>query len=130
MTPPSVKRAFEKLLEENQKFQKRVEELANRLAEIEEWRKQNSGNLSKPPSSDGEKGKKKKTQKPGGRKAGGQKGHKGSKRQLYKPEECQEIQEIKPSCYRHCGENLEGEEALLHKDGGCQQLPFSSLHKI
>lgn len=79
--------------------------LRERVRELEEQRQTNSHNSSKPPSSDPPWA----TRKPGKpgdkqrRKAGGQPGHKGHRRELVPPEQVDEILEVRPEPQCPCG---------------------------
>ncbi len=76
-----------KLTVELAKANERIAELENEVAILKEQLNQNSQNSSKPPSSDGyEKPSPKSQRKSGGRKAGGQKGHKGHHIALENPD--------------------------------------------
>ena len=79
-----------------------------RIAELEAKEKLNSGNSSKPPSSD--MGRKRKPPvDPSGRKRGGQPGHAGQTREPAPPEEVDEVVDQDPPVCEHCGESLEQE---------------------
>ena len=110
-TPVSVRELVVKLVKENKKLREKVGQLEARLSQVEERLNQNSKNSSRPPSKDeaGEKREKRSNQTEG-RKRGGQKGHQGNQRYLYKPEECKQIEEIKPQACSHCGKELKGED--------------------
>jgi transposase len=86
-----------------------VVNLSERLAYIEEQLKQNSQNSSRPPSRDDfgkpEKSKVKKKKKPRERDSS------GKIKKLYPIEACQEVHVHVPEKCRHCGEELEGEDA-------------------
>jgi len=87
----------------------KVETLTKRVAELEEQVNQNSSNSSKPPSSDGlKKPPNKSLREKSGKKAGGQKGHKGHGLKIER--EPDEIVKIEPmNCYA-CGIDLESFE--------------------
>ena len=91
--------------------------LSERLAYIEEQLQQNSQNSSRPPSSDGfvkpEKAKvekQKKSQKKPSNSSSVRK-----TRKLYPIEACREVHSHVPEKCRHCGEELEGEDAKPHR---------------
>lgn len=111
LTPASVRALVGKLVKENEELKGKVRELEERMGQIEERLNKNSRNSSRPPSKD-EPGVKKeeKGKQQEGRKRGGQKGHQGNQRYLYKPEECQQIEEVKPLTCSHCGGELRGED--------------------
>ncbi len=110
-TPASVRELVMKLVKGNEGLRGKAHRLEERVNEIEERLNQNSGNSSRPPSKD-EPGKKreKKISQIGSRKRGGQKGHQGNQRYLYKPEDCKAIKEVKPETCGHCGNELRGED--------------------
>lgn len=78
-----------------------IEKLTARVAALEAQLGQNSRNSSKPPSSDGPE-KEQRTQKPTGRKAGGQVGHKGSSRVLLPPEKVTDTRVVVPDACDVC----------------------------
>jgi transposase len=87
--------------------QKRITELEARVTELEARLNRDSSNSSKPPSSDPPW--KAPAKKPlGGRKPGGQAGHKGNQRKLVQPDE---TVVVKPLACGHCGEALQGDDA-------------------
>ena len=108
-TPVSVKNLVLKLVGEIEKLKKNLKELQETNEKISEKVNQNSQNSNNPPTSDPlnvEIAKKKK--KLGGKKRGGQVGHKGHSRFLYSVEECQEVIEYHPAKCKCCGEKLTG----------------------
>ena len=74
--PEAVYQLVTALMESNAKLSEQVTILEARVKELEDRLNQNSGNSSKPPSSD-EFVKPKSQRKKSGKKSGGQKGHKG-----------------------------------------------------
>jgi transposase len=102
-TPASVQEAFLLLLN-------RVVNLEEKVANLEEQLKRNSGNSSQPPSQDGpEKAVLKKSEK-SARKRGGQPGHPGAKRTLVPLELVKESHDIKPTHCGHCDSALTGDD--------------------
>lgn len=83
---------------------KQIEWQAKRIAELEEKLNTNSKNSSKPPSSDRNKPKSKRTGN--GRKAGGQPGHEGKARALLPVEEINEVRECRPVEHCECGSRV------------------------
>lgn len=81
-----------------------IEQLKERIRELEAQLGQNSSNSSKPPSSDPPWKPPKKRGK-GKRKRGGQRGHKGSRRALVNPDEV--VTHVPEQC-RACGDALHG----------------------
>ncbi len=83
---------IKKLTEELGKANAKIAELEDEIARLKEQLNKNSHNSSKPPSSDGyEKPSPKSQRKSSGRKAGGQKGHKGHHIVLEKPDRVERI---------------------------------------
>jgi transposase len=90
-------------------MQARIEELEVRVRELEARLGQNSGNSSRPPSSDPPGvGRPKRERPPSGRKRGGQPGHRGYYRTQYLETEVEEVVELYPACCAYCGAALEG----------------------
>jgi transposase len=88
---------MDELLQKISKLEALLEAAMTRIAELEAKGKQDSGNSSKPPSSDL------------GRKRGGQPGHAGQTRELAPPEEVDEVVDQDPQTCENCGESLENE---------------------
>ena len=91
--------------------EKRVAELEVVVRELQARLGQDSSNSSKPPSSDGpgakaRKRRRSKTRKKSGRKAGGQRGHKGVTRKLHPVDEADEVFEHRPVQCGQCGGGL------------------------
>lgn len=94
-------------------LQRQVDELKallaaslQRIQELESKLGQDSGNSSKPPSSD--MGRKRKPPvAPSGRKRGGQPGHAGKTREQVPPEEVDEVKDADPESCERCGESLD-----------------------
>ena len=136
-TPGSVRELVKKLVQENEELREKINKLEGRLGEIEERLGQNSKNSSRPPSKD-EPWKKKETKgkETGSRKRGGQKGHKGGQRHLYKPEECNAVEEVKPETCGHCGGKLRGEDENPYRHQVVEIPPIKpevmeyTLHKL
>lgn len=85
-----------------------------RIAELEARLGLNSGNSSLPPSSDRPWNKRKpKRRGPSGRKAGGQRGHKGAHRELLPPEQVDAVVEHRPTSCSHCGTAFAGDETAV-----------------
>jgi transposase len=105
-TPESIKLVVLSLLEQ-------LKLLDARVGELEEQLRRNSKNSSQPPSQDekGSKGGKGKQTQQAQKKVFGFKPRKGKReRESYPPEECQSIQDVKPSICRVCSEALSGED--------------------
>ena len=83
---------IEKLTTELEETKSKLAKAEARIAELEEQLHKNSHNSSKPPSSDGyEKPAPKSLRKKSGKKAGGQKGHKGHHMALDRPDRVERI---------------------------------------
>lgn len=113
-----------------------LEDLANRVAHLEEQKGRSSRNSSKPPSSDGKgfkaKGGEEKS-KGTGRKRGGQQGHPGAGRKLLPTEQCQEVIIHHPNHCEACGEALAGDdpEPLRHQVVDIPPItPFVIEHQL
>ena len=90
---------IEKLTTELEETKSKLAKAEARIAELEEQLHKNSHNSSKPPSSDGyEKPAPKSLRKKSGKKAGGQKGHKGHHMALDRPDR---VERIYP---KHCAD--------------------------
>jgi len=99
---------MDELLKEIRTLRAQLEAAMTRIAELEAKGKQDSGNSSKPPSSD--LGRKRKPPvEPSGRKRGGQPGHAGQTRELAPPEEVDEVVDQDPPTCENCSESLEQE---------------------
>ena len=90
----------------------RIEELERKIALL----RRDSSNSSKPPSSDGPtaKPKARPAKKSRKRKAGGQPGHKGKKRDLVPVDEVDIIEEILPAVCPRCGKRLDIDGVPVH----------------
>jgi transposase len=88
----------------------KVAKLTARVAELEAKLGRNSGNSSKPPSSDGPEVQRK-PKEPTGRRRGGQPGHEGHTRELLPIEQVDRIVPLVPTQCRRCSQPLHGEDA-------------------
>ncbi|MEP6652386.1 MAG: IS66 family transposase [Myxococcales bacterium] len=95
-----LREANAQLEEENGRLKRELWDLQQRFAALEARVNQNSGNSSKPPSSDPPSLKLGPKKKPSGRKPGGQPGHKGSHRELIPVEKVNKVEDHYPI---HCG---------------------------
>jgi transposase len=116
-TPLSVQAVVIALWQENQALKQQVaalqEQVTTLQAEVAQLREQvnkNSGNSSKPPSSDLLQGRKYPKREKSGRKRGGQKGHPGKGRRLKPPEQVNRVVVSKPTNCRECDTLLLGED--------------------
>ena len=82
-----------------------------RIQELEALLKKNSGNSSRPPSSDGPEAPPRPEKEPTGRKRGGQPGHPKHERVLLPPERVRLVSECLPDACRSCGDALDGLDA-------------------
>ena len=100
-----------------QAYEARIVFLENRLSDLENRLKLNSTNSSKPPSSDPIGMKRKPPAPCGGKKRGGQHGHRKAHRPLVPPEKIRETFDCKPTDCRRCGHGLSGDdpEPLIHQ---------------
>lgn len=106
-----LEREIEKLRTENAELKALVVKLLARIDELEAQLKQNSGNSSKPPSSD--MGRKRKPPTClSGRKGGGQPGHMGKTRELVPESEVDEVVDRDPESCERCGTLLDGAPRL------------------
>lgn len=98
-------------------MQQRIDNLENRVADLEARLKLNSTNSHKPPSSDFVGAKRKPPAPPTGKKRGGQPGHRKAQRVLVPPEKVRETFTCKPTSCRRCGHGLLGEDRtpLVHQ---------------
>ena len=93
------------------------ENLKAQMAKLQARLKTNSGNSSKPPSSDGPETPPRPKHKRSRRKRGGQPGHKAATREMASAEEVDQFVPVKPDACAHCGVALAGEdpEPLRHQ---------------
>src|SRR5512135_2457884 len=85
-----------------------IDQLEQRIADLEERLNQNSTNSSKPPSSDPPSVKRRPPAVPSGKRRGGQPGHRRHTRTLVPPDQVHEAFDCKPSHCRRCGRGLAG----------------------
>lgn len=98
----------------------KLEAALKRIEELEAKLNQDSSNSSKPPSSDPwwKQRPKKAPKQKGKRKRGGQKGHKGHRRDLLPEEQVRHIEDVHPQECHNCGSSKlvpEGSEPLRHQ---------------
>ena len=86
-------------------LEERIAKLEKQLAKLLELLGQDSSNSNKPPSSDPPTAKQAK-KKPKGRRRGGQKGHRGSRRELLPPERVDEVVDLFPTECESCWKPL------------------------
>src|SRR5262249_36719113 len=102
--PPAAQQA---ILVVFAQYELRVQQLEQRIAELEERLGSNSTNSSKPPSSDGPEVKRAPPKERGKRRSGGQPGHPRATRPLLEPTQ---TFACKPDACRRCGAALSGED--------------------
>jgi transposase len=102
-TPPAVRELVLLLLQ-------RLGALERQVAQLQERLNQNSGNSSKPPSSDPLNAPPRPKRTPSGRPMGGQPGHVGRTRPLKPLSQVQRIIELRPTSCGRCGALLLGED--------------------
>lgn len=102
-----------------------IEELQAKLAKFERLAGINSQNSSMAPSSDKPWQKKLRALKPSGsgRKRGGQKGHKGHKRELLETEACDAVHSVMPESCGHCATSLTGQPSAGLRRHQVTELP-------
>ena len=94
----------------------RLQDLEVEVVRLREQINRNSGNSSKPPSSDGPGVVKPETKKKhSGRNRGGQTGHPGTNRKLVAAEDLKAEYDVKPATCRCCGEDLSGEDSQPYR---------------
>lgn len=135
-TPVTVKTVVRSLIKTSTEQQKQLQELRERVAQLEDQANQTSKNTSKPPSSDGFGEKKRPRRRAKQRKRGGQPGHKGHSRDLYPIEACQEVIDHYPEACRECGVPLSGEDQQPYRHQIVELPPIEPivrehrLHKL
>lgn len=102
-TPVAVREAVISLL-------KTIEQLQQRVTELEERLNQNSGNSSKPPSSDPPHAPARPKRTASGRPAGGQPGHPGQARTPQPLQRVDRVVEVRPTSCGRCGTLLLGDD--------------------
>jgi transposase len=100
-----VPTTLEEALAENAQLRELNRQLMARLEELERRVRQNSQNSSRPPSSD-PPGIDRPKKKGSGRKPGGQRGHKGHRRELLAPERVDETHDVWPERCERCQDTL------------------------
>lgn len=95
----------------------RLEAALARIQELEARLKLNSGNSSRPPSSDGPAAPPRPKKEPTGRKRGGQPGHGKHDRSLLPPARVRSRTDCRPEECRNCGDPLHGDDPdpLVHQ---------------
>lgn len=118
MLPEPIQQAIKKLPLESQMvieviisyYESKITDLEARIKELEDQISKNSRNSSKPPSSDGlSKPSPKSRRTKSGRKAGGQKGHKGTNLKMVSSPDKTKVHKVKRCAC--CGDNLRHQEA-------------------
>lgn len=104
----TLRKDIKALYLENLSLQSQNKLLIEKLIRFEEKFKTNSSNSSTPPSANPPSAPKPKAKPPTGRKRGGQKGHKGHKRESLPLDETSIVHEHTPTSCRQCGTTLAG----------------------
>ncbi len=133
-TPPSIRArmlAHEQLVEiafgHIADLNQHREMLEARVAQLEERLRTNSSNSSKPPSSDGPGTTPPPRPPPTGRPKGGQRGHKGHRREMLPAEKVDAFVACKPDACVECGERLEGDDPSPERHQVIE-LPEKPIH--
>jgi len=105
----------------------RIEQLQQRVAELEERLNQNSRNSSQPPSSDAPNAPARPKRPASGRKAGGQPGHAGQTRALKPSDQVQRVVDLRPTSCGTCGALLFGDDPQPQRHQ-VTELPRSEPH--
>ncbi|MEY4581627.1 MAG: hypothetical protein RL701_6330 [Pseudomonadota bacterium] len=107
----------------------RVEALLKQVAELTERLGRNSGNSNLPPSSDSPAARGGRKNKPGqGKRRGGQRGHRGSRRELLAAEHVDDVVNFFPKHCEHCSEALPETPDLHAKRYQFTELPAFEPH--
>ena len=108
-----IRAAYQEGEEAVNHFYETLGKMAERLQRLEDQIVKNSGNSSKPPSSDGLKKKPKSLRQSSGKKSGGQSGHPGHTLKAVATPDHMQVHRVK-RC-RHCLANLENVEAQAYE---------------
>jgi transposase len=114
-TPPSVRRAFVRLMKELEALKEQEKKLSEENQGLQEKANRNSQNSHSPPSSQTVKPVEKEEKKNIGKKRGGQPGHLGYSRYLYPLEACELVRDYQPSKCSCCGEALRGSDPNTYR---------------
>src|SRR5512142_1052267 len=87
-----------------------IDQLEQRIADLEERLNKNSTNSSRPPSSDPPSVKRRPPNPASGKKRGGQPGHQRQVRPLVPPEQLRHVIDCKPPECRWCHQELQGDD--------------------
>src|SRR5262245_38652811 len=93
-----------------QALRAQLQQLQQRVAELEDCVGRNSTNSSQPPSSDPPHVKRRPPGSPSGRRRGGQPGHTRRQRHLVPPDQVQQLIDCRPIACRRCGRPLQGHD--------------------
>ena len=113
ITCPNCRRLEQRIAQQDQEIatlQARQTHVLKRIEQLEALQRQNSQNSSKPPSSDPPSAPAPPAKKKSKRKRGGQPGHPKHQRPLIPTDECDDVQTLKPTQCRRCGEKLAGRD--------------------
>jgi transposase len=102
--------AYERQLAQLREQVAQIDDLKAEMVELREHLGQNSGNSSKPPSSDLPRQPQQVQRQPSGRKPGGQPNHPGSGRKLKAVAQVDRVIDLRPASCSHCGGLLLGDD--------------------
>ena len=105
--PPEFRALLQAVIDH---YEKRIAELEQKVADLESRLKTSPRNSSLPPSSEHPHAKPTPTEKPAGKKRGGQPGHPQHERKLIPTELCHAVHTLKPRRCRGCGLRLTGSD--------------------
>lgn len=126
-TPVSVRNLVVKFASRIEQLEQQLKELQDSNEQLKEKLERHSGNSHSPPASDPPNIEKVKKKKSTGKKRGGQPGHQGFNRPLYRVEECSLVREYYPQTCSSCGEQLWGEDPKPYRHQ-VVEIPPVKLH--
>lgn len=128
LSPPSLIDIILALEDQNRLLQEQLDEHRRHIEALESRLKQNSGNSSKPPSSDGYSKPRPKSLRPqSGRRPGGQPGHRGNTLSFVAQPDQTIVHALDGLCPCGCGSDLRGEPVLRYERRQTVELPAPKL---